>query len=357
VGGWVVGGWVVGGWVVGGWLVGGCVEAGVVVGVLVVLEATVVAGPDGVGAADDVIVAVQPAAQAAATASVVSRRARVRLAESPIPGTVGARRGAIPFAHGSPGAVAALRPGRIVGGRRPAAGPGVSAGIRRGRSPWEADPLGAVVLLILTAIAGGLDAIAFLSLGGTFVSNQTGTVLILAMGASGTAQVRAVLGVTSLCCFLIGAGLAGRMLPVTAAGEPWPRHTRTVIVAEAFLITVCAVLTSIDQVDRAFVVGLAALAMGGQTTLARRVGLAYLTTGFVTGAAVAAAMSSPLGDRSSRWWWFAVIPISALVAGAAAASLVSRISTELALAMLVVFALTATVLTSTHPHRVHAPVA
>jgi uncharacterized membrane protein YoaK (UPF0700 family) len=141
---------------------------------------------------------------------------------------------------------------------------------------------------------------------------------------------------------------------VTAAGEPWPRHTRTVILAEAVLISVCAVLTSIDEVDRAFVVGLAAVAMGAQATLARRVGLAYLTTGFVTGAAVAGAMTSPLGDRSTNWWWFAVIPVSALIAGASAAASVSRVSTELALAMLVVLALVATALTSTHPHRVPA---
>jgi len=208
----------------------------------------------------------------------------------------------------------------------------------------------------MAASLGGLDAIAFLALGGTFVSNQTGTVLILAMGASGTAQVRAVLGITSLCCFLIGAGTAGRVLPVTAAGEPWPRHTRTVI-SVAVLIAACAILTSVEAVDRAVVVGLAALAMGAQATLARRVGLAYLTTGFVTGAAVAGAMSSPIGDRSTDWWWFAVIPVSALVAGAAVTSLVSRISTEVALAMLAAFALVAAVMTSTHPHRVRSPAA
>jgi uncharacterized membrane protein YoaK (UPF0700 family) len=246
---------------------------------------------------------------------------------------------------------------RAVAPSRYGAAPAVSRAVAHDRSPWEADPLGALVLLVLTAIAGGLDAIAFLALGGTFVSNQTGTVLILAMGASGTAQVRAVLGITSLCCFLIGAGTAGRVLPVTAAGEPWPRHTRTVISVEAVLIAACAILTSVEAVDRAVVVGLAALAMGAQATLARRVGLAYLTTGFVTGAAVAGAMSSPIGDRSTDWWWFAVIPVSALVAGAAVTSLVSRISTEVALAMLAAFALVAAVITSTHPHRVRSPAA
>jgi uncharacterized membrane protein YoaK (UPF0700 family) len=284
----------------------------------------------------------QPAAHAPASRSIASRRAgrRVEVASN-IERTVGVGIDAIPFAHGSPGAVASPRP--VVSG----------AG-RRDDSPWQADRMGATVLLILTAVAGGLDAIAFLALGGTFVSNQTGTVLILGMAVSGTADVRVVLGVVSLGSFLAGAALAGRVLPVTAAGERWPRHLRTMILAEAALIAACAALASFDDVDRAVVLAPAALAMGAQAALARRVGLSYLATGFITGAVAAGAMVSPLGDRSTSWWWFAIIPVSVLVAGAAAASSVNRISTELALAMLGVLTLVAGALTALRPIQLPA---
>ncbi|MEL7210643.1 MAG: DUF1275 family protein, partial [Actinomycetota bacterium] len=48
------------------------------------------------------------------------------------------------------------------------------------QGPWNDRPRSAAALLLLTVVAGGLDATAFLFMGGTFVSCQTGTVLLLA---------------------------------------------------------------------------------------------------------------------------------------------------------------------------------
>ena len=45
------------------------------------------------------------------------------------------------------------------------------------RGPWFGRRLPVVALLLLTAVAGGLDAITFLFVGGVFVCNQTGNLL------------------------------------------------------------------------------------------------------------------------------------------------------------------------------------
>jgi uncharacterized membrane protein YoaK (UPF0700 family) len=219
------------------------------------------------------------------------------------------------------------------------------------RDPWDPDPLGAGALLILTAVAGGLDAIAFLALGGTFVSNQTGTVLLLAMGASGTAAVEVAAAITSLASFVVGAALAGRVLPARAPGEPWPRRTRTVLILEVVLIAIAAAMSGSSDLEKAFIVAPMALAMGAQAALAKRIALPYLTTGFITGATIGAAVGSPLGDRSARWWWFGLIPVVVLAVGAGVGSLLDAASTSLALGAFAVFVLAASGLTVLHARR------
>lgn len=220
----------------------------------------------------------------------------------------------------------------------------------RDRLPWKPDPLGAGVLLVLTVIAGGLDAVAFIALGGTFVGNQTGTVLLLVMGITDTAPVETAASAASLVSFVVGAALAGRVLPTTAPGEPWPRHTRTVLLIEVVLIATSAALSAVDDVGSAVIVAPIALAMGLQAGLARRVALPYLTTAYITGATTGAAMSSPLGDRSTPWWWIAAVPVAALAVGAAFGALLTRSSTGLALAAIGLFTIVALGLTMLHPH-------
>ena len=223
------------------------------------------------------------------------------------------------------------------------------------RLPWRPDPLGAAVLLVLTAIAGSLDAVAFVSLGGTFVGNQTGTVLLLVMGATDRAPVETGAAAASLGSFIVGAALAGRVLPTTAPGRPWPQHTRTVLLVEVALIASGAALSAIDDIHSAAVVAPIALAMGLQAGLARRVALPYLTAAFITGATTDGAMKSPLGDRSTRWWWLAGMPILALVVGAAIGAFLVTEDTGVALSVIATFTAVALGLTMIHPHEPAEP--
>lgn len=186
--------------------------------------------------------------------------------------------------------------------------------IHRDLDPWRNEPAAAVSLLLLIAVAGGLDVTTFLFLGGTFVSNQTGTVLLLAMNSAGGETISTPVGIASLLAFLIGAAIAARVVSRVAKAGRLPRRARRAIVLEALLVASAAVLVRIEAHD-AVVVAPLAFAMGVQATLAIRFGLAFITGGYVTGTVTATVMSSPAGDRSRGWWWYGLFPIAAMALG------------------------------------------
>jgi uncharacterized membrane protein YoaK (UPF0700 family) len=191
------------------------------------------------------------------------------------------------------------------------------------RSPWSDRREVAAVLVALTAVAGALDAVAFLQLGGAFVSNQTGTVLLLAMNASGRHTVDTAAALVSFGSFVVGAIVAARVLPPMARGEWWPSRSSTALAVSWSLVAAATALQRLTDVDEALVVAPVAAAMGMHAALAKRVAVTFLTTGYITGSTTTAAMESPLGDRSSRWWWYGAVPVGAMAAGAAIAARLS----------------------------------
>lgn len=178
------------------------------------------------------------------------------------------------------------------------------------------------LLLLLIAVAGGIDAIAFVGIGGVFVTNQTGNLVFLSMGVAGTHTGNTAAAATSLVCFVAGAMIGGRLLPRVRRGEVWPSRTSTVIAVEVALIVGGALLSGSDT-PAALVVWPMAIAMGLQAALAQRMALEHLTGGFITGATAAAAMTSPVGDRSNRWWWYVIAPVTVLAAAAGSVSVVA----------------------------------
>lgn len=185
---------------------------------------------------------------------------------------------------------------------------------RLNSGPWYRRYEAASALVLLTAVAGGLDVIAFLFLGGAFVSNQTGTVLLLSMNAAGTNTVSNSIGFTSLLCFIVGAAMAARVLPAVGPRERVPRRTMLIVVAEVVLLLFGALAYS-SGFTRPVVVAALALAMGLQAGLARRIGVAFLTTGYITGSTTHMAMNSPIGDHTFAWWWLGLIPLCAMALG------------------------------------------
>jgi uncharacterized membrane protein YoaK (UPF0700 family) len=187
--------------------------------------------------------------------------------------------------------------------------------------PWRANRWGTRLLLLLAVVAGGMDAVTFLSVGHTFVSNQTGNVLLLAMDAAGDRTPDAGAAVVSLVGFVAGAALAGRLLRTMVSGDAVPRGLLALLWGEGALVLSGAAVELLTDVPEPWTVGPLAVAMGMQTTLGYRIVLPYLTPGIVTGTIVTASMRSPAGDGSQRWSRHAVVAVAAFSAGAALGTL------------------------------------
>ncbi len=205
-------------------------------------------------------------------------------------------------------------------------------------------------MLLLIAVAGGLDATAFLGAGGVFVANQTGNATFLAMAIAGTHTGNTAAAATSLLCFFGAAALGGKLLSTIPPGQRWPARTSTGIAIELALLTIGALLAALDTYA-AVVVAPLAMAMGLQAALAARLALQHLTGGFITGATTLAAISSPLGDRSNPWWWYVLAPITVLLAAAGSVSVVADETVPGALLLTALFALGALLLSRDRERR------
>ena len=138
-----------------------------------------------------------------------------------------------------------------------------------------------VLLLVLTAATGVVDAVSVLSLGHVFVANMTGNVVFVAFALAGVADFSLPASVTALLGFLLGAFLGGRLAR---------RHThrgrllRNVALVELGLVLVAFLLSLLADGDAPAVAqaALLAVAMGTQNSTARRLAVPDLTTTVLT---------------------------------------------------------------------------
>lgn len=173
------------------------------------------------------------------------------------------------------------------------------------------------LLLLLTVVAGAVDAVSFLALGHVFVVNMTGNIVFLGFAAAGVTEISLTATATAIGAFLVGSVAGGRLarrfanerlLSVAAA-------LKIALIAAA-LIVVVIVHGSLVAGPREVVIALLALAMGLQNASARRMGIPDLTTTVLTMTLTAlAADSTPAGGTNPRWMWRA-LAVGAMLVGA-----------------------------------------
>jgi uncharacterized membrane protein YoaK (UPF0700 family) len=139
-----------------------------------------------------------------------------------------------------------------------------------------------LLAMVLTAVAGWVDAIGFLRLGGLFVSFMSGntTQMAVAFAQGRTLEAGAAAGIIVL--FVMGA-FAGRL--VAEAAEAW--RQAAVLILTASLLSI-AVLVGLVGGQAALVTATAAmvLAMGVQNAAMGKVGDAKASLTYVTGTLV-----------------------------------------------------------------------
>ena len=171
----------------------------------------------------------------------------------------------------------------------------------------------------LTTLAGFVDAVAFVRVGGLFVSFMSGNSTSLAaepsQGRIGSAAVAG--GVVAL--FVMGA-FAGRLLALSAG--PWRRPALLSVVAA--LLMVAAITVSSGAQGAALALGVACmpLAMGMQNSVLLRAGAARVTTTYVTGTLVnlGHGLADAVLGAPSAWASYLLMWLG-LVAGAALGAL------------------------------------
>jgi uncharacterized membrane protein YoaK (UPF0700 family) len=152
---------------------------------------------------------------------------------------------------------------------------------------WTADPShGPLPLLLigLTVVTGLVDAFSYLRLGHVFVANMTGNVVFLGFGLAGVGEISIVASLLAILAFALGATLGGRWAAGRALHRGHLLAAATAVQAGALLVT--SVIASTAGVGSSWVrltlIGLLALAMGGQNAVVRRLDVPDLTTTVLT---------------------------------------------------------------------------
>ncbi|MGV8840266.1 MAG: YoaK family protein [Bauldia sp.] len=128
----------------------------------------------------------------------------------------------------------------------------------------------------LAAVAGFVDAVGFLTLGGFFVSFMSGNSTRLAAGLAEGSFTAAVTALVLIALFVVGVGIG------SAAGHyAWARRRPVVLGLVATLLAAAALLASLGA-DGRLVMALATIAMGATNAVFERggevsIGLTYMT--------------------------------------------------------------------------------
>jgi uncharacterized membrane protein YoaK (UPF0700 family) len=170
------------------------------------------------------------------------------------------------------------------------------------------------LLIGLTVVTGLVDAFSYVTLGHVFVANMTGNVVFFGFALAGVGEVSVVASLLAVLAFAAGAALGGRL-----AREPRPH--RGFLLAAACAVQAVPVLASAivvavagtgAQATRLVLIGLLAVAMGGQNAVVRRLGVPDLTTTVLTRTVTGlVADAAPAAVRLRR-----VLAVLAMVLGA-----------------------------------------
>ena len=141
-----------------------------------------------------------------------------------------------------------------------------------------------MLLLALTLVTGVIDAVSLLALGRVFVANMTGNVVVTGFAIAGVPEFSLVTSLVVLAAFLLGAAAGGYLIQRI---EQRGTLLRDAALIEWAFLAVCLVMVLV----RAPVVGsawtvttaaLAAVAMGVQNAVARRIAVPDLNTSVVS---------------------------------------------------------------------------
>lgn len=157
------------------------------------------------------------------------------------------------------------------------------------------------LLLVLTVVAGLVDAFSYLVIGHVFVANMTGNVVFLAFSLAGAKGFSVSAGLMALAGFVVGAVLGGRLRGLVGKHRGrfllWGLVVQAVLVAGALAVAE-AVRLPPSGGSRAALVLLLAVAMGGQNAVVAALSVPEARTTVLTTTLTGLAADSRLAGGS-----------------------------------------------------------
>ena len=149
------------------------------------------------------------------------------------------------------------------------------------------------LVVILAFISGFIDALAYLGLGGIFVSNMTGNTVLLGLAISQGRIIAAARSTTSLLGYLLGVAIGANIIRPASSAEKntkttWPLVATTSFTIECIVLAFFALggyLESENAISFLIyvLIALAAVAMGMQSVGVQALGVRGIATTYITG--------------------------------------------------------------------------
>ncbi|KAA6452777.1 YoaK family protein [Bacillus swezeyi] len=138
-----------------------------------------------------------------------------------------------------------------------------------------------IMLLLLCLTAGIVDVIGYLSIGHVFTANMTGNIVLLGLAIGNSLQKTVMYSLTALLGFILGVIIASAIVGKQEKTF-WPSGVTATLAVEAFVLLLFVCL-SLFQSSAHLLIILLSIAMGLQTTAARKLNIAGISTTVLTG--------------------------------------------------------------------------
>ncbi|MBT2575223.1 DUF1275 domain-containing protein [Bacillus sp. ISL-51] len=141
-----------------------------------------------------------------------------------------------------------------------------------------------ITLLLLCMTAGIVDVIGYLSLGHVFTANMTGNIVLLGLAIGNSLQLTVLKSLASLIGFILGV-IAAAALVGNKQKAFWPPAVTAALAIEGAVLLLFALFSYFfaGDVSVYVLIVLLSFAMGMQTTAARKLGVAGISTTVLTG--------------------------------------------------------------------------
>ncbi|ANF95425.1 YoaK family protein [Paenibacillus bovis] len=141
-----------------------------------------------------------------------------------------------------------------------------------------------LIILLLCLVSGIVDVIGYLQLGHVFTANMTGNIIIMGMALGHLHTVSLVRSGAAFIGFIIGNAAAALFLGRSHPGSVWsPRLTAIISVQLVFFLVFAWVsATPLVPAIEYMLIVLLSFTMGMQTTMARKLGVAGISTTVLT---------------------------------------------------------------------------